>query len=761
MKTNYNYKQLHADLQNKKYLGSYGGTYSIYRNIAGKKENIDLSNWNQRKENEYIDPRLLEHLEQKSVQDKWGRICSFDPFGLSSDTPTISSTTATLNIPELKNLYKDGKIVNMDGSINIFKIAIENVWNIPLLAEKLNLSEEDLRNAIYTSTNNKDILNTEIKVYIPPIGGTTIYIFGNILNINDNRSEIAVRVHDACNGSDVFGTDICTCRPYLIFAIKCAVECAQRNGVGVIVYYRKEGRALGEIIKYRVYNARKKQIGGDRPDKYFHHTENIAGIRDARLQELMPDTLLWLGINRIDWLMSMSNEKYEVLIKEDIKILQRVALPTKYIPKNAYVEINAKISDGYHSDKLCTESMIKELRDLNSIRKRCQRIFELGKENKLQHFDLNLNNIEIASKLVINSIEENYNDLNIPHHSRIRHFECQDMNILKTLQNMWNTSDIEKMKRLIDLVTISVLLDAGAGDTWKYTGTDGKVYTRSEGLAIASLDMFLSGLFSSDPAMPYRINSYGIKNLTFDKFKEHLQISDDNYLVGLKGRYKLIKRLAVALDKYPKYFGHEIRRPGNLVDHLLTKCDNDKNVCIDSLWEIIIEGMEYLWDDSDSQIVGMNGDMWVYTPLKIKGVVGSDIIPFHKLSQWLTYSIIEVLELFGFNFTDMANMTALAEYRNGGLLIDTGIIIPKDVTSLDKVFNVGAELIVEWRALTICIIDVIYDKVREHYASKNNVNLTMSQILEGGTWKAGRIIANSIRKNGRSPINIRSDGNVF
>merc|ERR1719174_3292643 len=170
--------------------------------------------------------------------------------------------------------------------------------------------------------------------------------------IRNPLTEIAVRTHDECNGSDVFGTDICTCRPYLLFAMLGCIEVAQRGGVGIIVYYRKEGRSLGEVTKYRVYNARKNQSGGDTADKYFFHTESIAGIRDARFQTMMPDVLNWLGLNRIDWLLSMSNEKYEAITGAGIQVLQRVDLPDDYVKESMKVELDAKIASGYHSDTL-------------------------------------------------------------------------------------------------------------------------------------------------------------------------------------------------------------------------------------------------------------------------------------------------------------------------------------------------------------------------------------------------------------------------
>ena len=189
------------------------------------------------------------------------------------------------------------------------------------------------------------------RAFLPPVGGCTVYIFGDIRKLNDASTELAVRVHDQCSGSDVFGTDICTCRPYLMFSIEAMVTCAQRGGVGICVYFQKEGRSLGEVTKFRVYNgttpttpttrttqlpncpgtceglawccgvvARKRQEGGDRAEKYFYQTESIAGVRDARFQEMMPDLLLWLGITRIDWLLSMSSEKFEAITAAGIEV---------------------------------------------------------------------------------------------------------------------------------------------------------------------------------------------------------------------------------------------------------------------------------------------------------------------------------------------------------------------------------------------------------------------------------------------------------
>lgn len=208
-------------------------------------------------------------------------------------------------------------------------------------------------------------------------------MFGDVIKIRDPKTEIAVRVHDECNGSDVFCTDICTCRPYLIFALKSCIECAQRGGVGIIAYFRKEGRSLGEVTKFRVYNARKNQQGGDRAETYFHHTEEVCGIRDARFQTMMPDILSWMGVDRIDWLLSMSREKYDAIMEAGITVNQRVALPDVYIPKHAHVEVIAKIADGYHADECKTEATMTALRSLRTVRVQCRRLFMLAQNGLL------------------------------------------------------------------------------------------------------------------------------------------------------------------------------------------------------------------------------------------------------------------------------------------------------------------------------------------------------------------------------------------
>src|SRR5437588_3015263 len=194
------------------------------------------------------------------------------------------------------------------------------------------------------------VTGPDIEFLLPPTGGMTVYFFGAVERIADPGTVIACRVHDECNGSDVFGSDICTCRPYLAHAIEECIRGAQGGGVGLIVYFRKEGRGLGEVTKFLVYNARKRQQGGDRAEQYFARTECVAGVQDMRFQELMPDVLHWLGVRKIHRLVSMSNAKYDAIVKAGIEVEQRLRIPDELVPLDAQVELDAKMAAGYFTD---------------------------------------------------------------------------------------------------------------------------------------------------------------------------------------------------------------------------------------------------------------------------------------------------------------------------------------------------------------------------------------------------------------------------
>jgi GTP cyclohydrolase II len=751
-----NWKSLHEDFEAGKYLGVYGGCNSAWHGLAGIKAGKDLTSYHKKRSpDEFYLESLDTLLKDPHTRRRWDHIVTFDPLGLYASPPTQAGTTCKMSIPELK-LVKDKLIVNEDGTINAAKVAVDYVWNIKGIAERLRMDEKEMRKVLADYTQNEKIVTeTSTNVFLPPLGGLTLYLIGDITKLRDEHTEVAVRVHDSCCGSDVFGTDICTCRPYLVYAIQGAVECAQRGGVGVIIYFQKEGRSLGEVTKYRVYNARKRQKGGDRAEKYFYQTEAIAGIRDARFQDLMPDALLWLGITRIHWLLSMSSEKYEAIVDAGIEVMQRVPLPDMYVPEGALVEITAKISAGYHAETIQTEKIVEQFRSLEAVRARTHKVFELAKEHKASHFELDLKKLPECAKYVIKVIKENYPTLDIPYHSRWRHF---DSKMVTSLTSKWPCSADERARRLLDLVTVSVFLDAGAGRDWKFVDQRGHVLERSEGLAAASLNMFSNGLFSSDVAIPHRVNSHGLKALSLDQVRQGFQVSEQNQLIGLKDRYQLLKRLGKALEGHPEFFGSEVCRPGNIVDYIKKHAVNNR-VSNKVLWKAIIEGFETIWPENLSAV--RRGDVWVYTPLKEIGKPASDLIPFHKLSQWLAYSMLEPIEELGIKFDDLDLMTGLAEYRNGGLFVDFEVITPRDPNTLKIELDVGSEILVEWRALTVALLDILADEIRKNLG-KSKAELPLPKILQGGTWAAGRAIAAEKRPESRaSPIRVRSNGTVF
>jgi GTP cyclohydrolase II len=347
-------------------IGTHSGSYSVYRALAVASGALQADH-----RPDFTNTSPAEHIGPHPSWGDPGKIVCLDPFGaLVSEIytpfyqqgydirPTIAITKAHINLPELqdavakKRVRVDGKIVKEGGNLVVTKIAIDPVWYLPGIAARLGVAESNLRRILFQQTGGmfaELVTRPDLQVFLPPIGGITVYIVGDVANIADPNKQLAVRVHDECNGSDVFGSDICTCRPYLVHGVEVCIQTAQAGGSGAIVYFRKEGRALGEVTKFLVYNARKRQEGGDRADAYFARTECVAGVQDMRFQELMPDVLHWLGITRIDRLVSMSDLKYNAIVNSGIQVVDRVPIPEDWIPADAQVEIVAKKAAGYYT----------------------------------------------------------------------------------------------------------------------------------------------------------------------------------------------------------------------------------------------------------------------------------------------------------------------------------------------------------------------------------------------------------------------------
>ncbi|KAF2238570.1 hypothetical protein EV356DRAFT_505875 [Viridothelium virens] len=372
----------HSTIKRRNAIGAHGGSYSIYYALAVASKNLTLDHkpdFTNTEPAAKIGPFPQWHDPKKIVaMDPLGHLAPwlFKEIINSEDVeirPTIAVTKAHMKVPELENSVKsgrlrpDGKIcLNDSGELAVTKFAVEPVWYLPGVAERFGIDEGTLRRSLFENTGGSYpelITRGDIKLFLPPIGGLTVYCFGDPAKMSNPNVRLALRVHDECNGSDVFGSDICTCRPYLIFGIEEAVKEAQQGGSGVVIYFRKEGRALGEVTKYLVYNARKR--GADRASDYFKRTENIAGVKDMRFQALMPDILHWLGITKIDRMLSMSNMKHDAIVEQGIPIHERVPIPDEMIPEDSRVEIDAKIHAGYF-----TNGEIMTTEELNNVQGR-------------------------------------------------------------------------------------------------------------------------------------------------------------------------------------------------------------------------------------------------------------------------------------------------------------------------------------------------------------------------------------------------------
>lgn len=393
-----------------------------------------------------------------------------------------------------------------------------------------------------------------------------------------------------------------------------------------------------------------------------------------------------------------------------------------------------------------------------AVRERCYQIFELAKQNKLQHFSYHPEKLPAVTEYVAQEILSNYPDLDIPYHSRWQHFLVGGVDRVARINPMIPKDPMERGRALFDLVIVSVLLDAGAGNSWKYKEpTTEQTFARSEGLAVASFDMFVDGLFSADPKQPLRVDAKALQHLTTDMVARGMQVGATNPLTGLDGRTGLLQQLGQAIAAKPEFFGSE-RRLGKLFDYIVGQSTHGK-IAAPKVLRAVLDALGSIWPGRQS-LAGINlGDCWIHPQVKGEGPT-QHLVPFHKLSQWLTYSLLEPLEEFGLQVTELNQLTGLPEYRNGGLLLDLGVLTWRDPAAAQTGHEPNEPLIVEWRALTVCLLDLIGQGVCQLW-NKTTEDFPLAKVLQGGTWSAGRKIAKAHRPDGRPPITIISDGTVF
>jgi hypothetical protein len=402
------------------------------------------------------------------------------------------------------------------------------------------------------------------------------------------------------------------------------------------------------------------------------------------------------------------------------------------------------------------------IRQPTTIRARANELYQLGLAAKLKHFRVNSSKIKDVAELVMRITEENYPDGKIPYHSRWPHFKVGGVDRVEMLKSQTTCGVQDSLARArmhYDLVVPSILLDAGAGMTWKYKDhISGATFDKSEGLAVASFDMFADGLFSSDAKCPLQADSEGLQRLREDVLVNAFQVTPLNPLVGVSGRLDLLRNLGKALSNKEFFGGPAPGRVGALVDYLIDK-NGATSIDATSVLQTVLSAFGGIWPGR-IDLDGVNlGDVWRHSMARGDGRTAG-LVPFHKLSQWLTYSLLEPLEWCGIRITGVEKLTGLAEYRNGGLFIDMGVLELTSSEFLEREWLPGDEFIVEWRALTVALLDVVADEIRR-LRKLTPQELPLAKVLQGGTWAAGRYMAKKLRADGGSPIKIKSDGTVF
>jgi hypothetical protein len=401
------------------------------------------------------------------------------------------------------------------------------------------------------------------------------------------------------------------------------------------------------------------------------------------------------------------------------------------------------------------------LLNAGAVRERAHRMLAIGLEGKLPNFRVDLDRMDGAVDLVLETTRKAYPSFDIPFHSRWRHFVTNgdDRWAATAGQTEWPDA-AARARAEFDLAIVSVFLDAGAGPSWRYHDPKtGSAIGRSEGLGLASLAMFTSGAFSATPLEPLRVDAGTLANFTAADLERGMQVSDANPLVGLDGRAELLRRLGRLVASKPEIFGsRDTPRPGGLFDQLAMLAEGG-TLSAPTILAELLQQLGPIWP-SRLTLGGIAlGDCWRHTALTT-GDATSGLVPLHKLSQWLAYSLIEPLQTSGISVADIDGLTGLAEYRNGGLFIDSGVLAFRDADAAQREHEVSSQLVVEWRALTVALLDRVADGLR-HRLGRDATSLPLAKVLEGGTWAAGRRLARERRADASPPIKVISDGTVF
>ncbi|MEA3049003.1 MAG: hypothetical protein QOG84_839 [Sphingomonadales bacterium] len=400
------------------------------------------------------------------------------------------------------------------------------------------------------------------------------------------------------------------------------------------------------------------------------------------------------------------------------------------------------------------EDALRRLLSAAAVRERAHEMLDLALAGKVDGWRVDLGRLAGAADLTAAVTREAYPDLDIPLHARARHFVAGEPALPA------GGDPAARARSAFDLVILSVLLDAGAGPAWRYRdAVSGRTLARSEGLAVASQRLFEAGAFSADPAAPARADGAALAALDEAVLAAGFQVCAANPLLGLEGRAALLRRLgSQALARPDLFASRDATRPGGLYDILAARAEQGR-LPAPAILELLLEALGPIWSGRLTLEGVALGDCWRHPALRRDDATDT-LVPLHKLSQWLAYSLIEPLQAAGFEVTDMDGLTGLAEYRNGGLFVDTGVLALADPADADRAHDVSDPLIVAWRAMTVALLDRLAPLVRERLGV-SEADFPLARMLEGGSWAAGRRLAAERRPDGGPPFNILSDGTVF
>lgn len=394
-----------------------------------------------------------------------------------------------------------------------------------------------------------------------------------------------------------------------------------------------------------------------------------------------------------------------------------------------------------------------------AVRERAHEMLDLALDGQIEDWRVDIAALPRIAEAVAGVTRSRYPDLVIPFHARWRHFVVQGRDLWAEIDARRDWADAgERGRAAFDLAITSVLLDAGAGAAWSFKDTaTHSVTNRSEGLAVASLRLFEAGAMSAgeDP-----LRADGLARLGGRTLAKGFQVTEANPLIGLDGRTALLRRLGEQTLARPDLFARQdAARPGGLFDVLVDEAGPERRLPAASILKLLLEALGPIWKGRLDLGGVPLGDCWRHKALR-RDDATDGLVPLHKLSQWLAYSLVEPLQAAGIDVVDLDGLTGLAEYRNGGLFTDGGVLVLKDPHKLTLPHDVSNPLVVAWRSLTVALLDRLAPLVREELGVTAEA-FPLACMLEGGTWATGRVMAKERRPDSSPPLTILSDGTVF